>query len=398
MNSSTPESKALSLPFLSLLSALTALGQFATSVYLPSLPSIGRDFSATMPTVQLTLLVYLVVFAVFQLVFGPLSDRYGRKPILYIGISLFLAGSVLCFIAPTIAILIWGRALQGIGGSATIVVGRAITRDSYHGMALIQALAIITIVFSAAPGLAPLLGGLLEISFGWRSTFIASGVLAIFLFGCVVVVLRETHLHRPSTLTLRNIAALYAPLLRSARFMVYITASSFAMGGLYVFFSGGPQLFISDLGVSPAEYGVYPSFTVMGFVAGGILARKFIEDYGAQRLTFIGFLILLAGAVFMLVFPAVGLIHKHVYNACMFLYVAGLGVVLSLAIAEALRDFPERAGAASAMAGFMQVMGGAMGTALVGRLAHIHFLSVPIGMTALSACALIFFVATARKI
>jgi DHA1 family bicyclomycin/chloramphenicol resistance-like MFS transporter len=276
MNSTTPESKALSLPFLSLLSGLTALGQFATSVYLPSLPSIGRDFSASMPTVQLTLLVYLVVFAVFQLVFGSLSDRYGRKPILYIGIILFLVGTALCFMAPTITILILGRALQGIGGSATLVVGRAITRDSFNGMALIQALAIITIVFSAAPGLAPLLGGLLEVSFGWRSTFIASGALAIFLLGCVIVALQETHLHRPSTLTLRNIIMLYVPLLQSARFMVYITASSFAMGGLYVFFSVGPQLFISDLGVSPAEYGVYPSFTVMGCVAGGIVARKYI--------------------------------------------------------------------------------------------------------------------------
>lgn len=400
MNTHTPSSepKPLSLPFLSLLSGLTALGQFATSVYLPSLPSIGRDFSASMPTVQLTLLVYLVVFAVFQLVFGPISDRFGRKPTLYIGIVLFLAGSVLCFIAPTIPALILGRVLQGIGGSATIVAGRAITRDSYSGMALIQALAIITIVFSAAPGLAPLLGGFLEISFGWRSTFLASGALAIFLFACVALVLEETHHKRPSTLTLRNIIELYTPLLRSAHFMVYIIASSFAMGGLYVFFSGGPQLFISDLGVSPAEYGLYPSFTVLGFVAGGSLARKFIEDYGAQRLTFIGFCILLVGAALMLAFPLAGLIHKHVYNACMCVFVAGLGVVLSLAMAEALRDFPERAGAASAMAGFMQMMGGALGTALVGRLAHIHYLSVPISMTIMSLCGLVFFIANARKI
>ncbi|MCU0427063.1 MAG: multidrug effflux MFS transporter [Candidatus Kapabacteria bacterium] len=398
MESELSEQSALSFSFLTLLSGLTAMGQFATSVYLPSLPSIGREFSAPVPMVQLTLLVYLLCFAVFQIIFGPLTDRFGRKPILYVGIITFLAGSILSYASPTLALLILGRAVQGIGGSATIVVGRAVTRDTHSGMALAQALLIITIVFSAAPGLAPLLGGFLEVSFGWRSTFLASSILAILLLCCVIIFLRETHLQRPSNLTLKSIWELYKPLWQSWRFMVYIGASSFAMGGLYVFFSGGPQLFIHDLHVSPAEYGLYPSFTVLGFVAGGIAARKLIMDYGAERLSFIGLVMMLVGASLMLAFPLSGIVNPFAYNGCMFVFVAGLGITLSLSIAEALRDFPERAGAASALAGFLQMLGASLGTALFGRLAHIPIFAVPIAMLTMSLCGLLFFVTLSRKI
>lgn len=397
-NAQTSESQSLSLPFLSLLSGLTALGQFATSVYLPSLPSIGRDFSASVPMVQLTLLAYLICFAVFQLLWGPLADRFGRKPIVYIGIFTFICGSMLSFVSPNILVLIIGRALQAIGGSATMVAGRAIVRDTHSGTALAQALAIITIVFSAAPGLAPPIGGFLEISFGWRVTFIASALLAAFLLVFVVVSLNETHLHRASSLSVESIIHLYLPLLRSGRFLGYVITSGFSMGGLYVFFGGGPQLFIGDLHISPAEYGIYPSFTVLGFIAGGIVTRKMIESVGAPRLMVAGLLISLAGSAFMLTFPLLGVVHKFIYNACMFVFVSGLGVVLTLAIAEALRDFPERAGAASAMVGFLQIMGASLGTILVGRLAHIQFLAVPIAMLVMSVLGLCFFLAMARKI
>lgn len=387
-----------SYAFLTLLSGLSAMGQFATSVYLPSLPSIGREFHASVPIVQLTLLAYLLAFAFFQLLWGPLTDRFGRKPIVYFGICAFLLGSGMSYGAPSIEILIMGRVLQAIGGSASIVVARAITRDTHSGMALAQALTVITIVFSAAPGLAPLLGGFLEVRFGWRSTFLASAILSIVLCVFVVFSLKETLQERSKALSLNALAELYKPLLRSARFMVYAVTSAFAMGGLYAFFSGGPELFITDLRVSPAEYGAYPSFTVMGFIAGGIVARKIIHEYGSQRLTFFGLLIMLAGAVLMLVFPLTELRSALVYNVCMFFFVSGLGVVLPLSMAEALGDFPERAGAASAMAGFVQMFGAAMGTVLIGRLAHIPFLAVPIAMLITSLSALFFFLTFARKI
>jgi DHA1 family bicyclomycin/chloramphenicol resistance-like MFS transporter len=392
----TPPAK-LSLPFLSLLSGLTAIGQFATSVYLPSLPSIGREFGASVQTVQLTLLVYLVFFAVAQLAFGPLTDRFGRKPIVFIGIATFLVGSGLSFAAPSIDALIAGRALQAIGGAATMVTGRAIARDTHSGVALAQALAIITIVFSAAPGLAPPIGGFLEVAFGWRTTFLAAFALATFMLVCALVWLKETLVVRSSSLTLSSIGTLYAPIFRSRRFIAYIGASSFAMGGLYVFFGGGPQLFISDLHVSPAEYGIYPVFTVLGFVAGGIIARKVVEQVGVKRLMLFGLLLLSAVATLMLAFPMLNIVNKFIYNACMFVYVAGLGVGLALSIAEALRDFPERAGAASAMAGFWQMLGASAGTFLVGRLAHIQFLSVPLGMVIMGLGGVVFFLVMARE-
>jgi DHA1 family bicyclomycin/chloramphenicol resistance-like MFS transporter len=398
-SSKTTESEQqLSLPFLSLLSGLTALGQFATSVYLPSLPSIGREFSASVPMVQLTLIAYLLSFAVFQLIFGPLTDRFGRKPIMYIGIATFIVGSLLSYFAPSIIVLIFGRALQAIGGSATMVAGRAIVRDTHSGTALAQALAIITIVFSAAPGLAPPIGGFLEITFGWRSTFLASGALAAFLLVFVLSSLRETHYARTTALNVGNILSLYAPLLRSGRFIGFVGAYAFSMGGLYVFFGGGPQLFIGDLHVSPAEYGIYPSFTVLGFIAGGIVTRKVVMRLGAPRLMVLGLLISLLGSALMLGFPLLGIVNRFVYNACMFVFVSGLGVVLTIAIAEALRDFPERAGAASAMVGFLQIMGASLGTILVGRLAHIPFLAVPIAMLVMSLCGLLFFLAMARNV
>ncbi len=398
MTTESPSSEKLNVPFLALLSGLTALGQFATSVYLPSLPSIGRDFSASVQMVQLTLLAYLVCFAVFQLLWGPLADRFGRKPIVYAGIIGFVGGSAVSFLAPTIAVLIAGRALQAVGGSATIVAGRAIVRDTHSGGMLAQALAIITIIFSAAPALAPLIGGVLEVFFGWRSTFLAAAALGLILLAFVTSSLKETHRVRPASMSVQNVFDLYAPLLRSARFLGYVITSAFAMGGLYVFFSGGPQLFINELHVSPAEYGVYPTFTVLGFVAGGIIARRMTLRTSAPRLMTLGLLISLVGGALMLAFPMLKVIHPFVYNACMFVFVSGLGITLTIAIAEALRDFPERAGAASAMVGFLQIMGASLGTVLVGRLAHIEFLAVPIAMVVMSVLGLVYFLAMSRHV
>ncbi|MFL5093626.1 MAG: MFS transporter, partial [Xanthobacteraceae bacterium] len=164
------------------LALITALGPVSTDMYLPSLPDIGRQLSASAAEVQLTLSAYLIGFAVVQIACGPFSDRYGRKPVLVLSLALFCAGNVICAAAPTIEVLIAARVLQAMGGSSAIVVVRTIVRDLYSGERAGRELSLMGAIMGIAPVIAPLIGGVLQTAFGWRANFIvalAVGLLAL---------------------------------------------------------------------------------------------------------------------------------------------------------------------------------------------------------------------------
>ena len=377
-----------------LLAAMAAVGQFASNIYTPSLPSVAADLGVSHGASQTTLAVFLAAFALAQLFVGPLADQYGRKPTLMTGMAVFIAGTILCSVAPDYPTLLTGRIIQGVGAAAGIVVSRATTRDSFEGIELARVLASVTIVFALVPGLTPLIGGIVEQGLGWRATFWMTSLLGLLLAAIVMHRLPET-LAAPRRVSLATEIAGYRTILRNPVFCANALVVAGAFASMSAFFSGAPAVLIGSLGISPIEFGFYPPVAVSGFIIGGIVTRRLAKGGNPRFMSVFGVAIMLTGAVMLFIPPALGLLNKYLVNGAMIVHVTGLGILLPASIASALQQFPDRAGAAAAMQGFLQMSGGAIGAActaaLFGFLNVLSFPTVMLCATALSwAMALLF--------
>ena len=362
-----------------LLAGIAAVGQFASNIYTPSLPSVALDLGVSQGASQATLAVFLGAFAITQLVVGPLSDQFGRKPILLIGLAVFLVGTMLCSTAVDFSDLLFGRIVQGSGSAAGIVVSRAMTRDSFEGVELARVLAAVTIAFALVPGFTPLIGGFVEQMLGWRATFWITGALGLLLALIVIRTLPETLASHRRVSPFTEVAE-YGAILRDPVFGPNALAVACAFASMSAFFSGAPAVLIGTLGVSPIEFGLYPPVAVSGFVIGGVITRRMAARVAARAMSVLGARIMLAGAVLLFLPPAFGLLNKFLINGAMVVHVTGLGILLPASIAAALQRFPKKAGAAAALQGFLQMSGGALGAAsaaaLMSALAELSFPTV----------------------
>src|SRR6266705_6818540 len=229
---------------IAVLAALAATGTLATNILLPSLPQMAASLNVTSAAVTSAITIFLAVFAIGQLVVGPISDRFGRRWPVLIGFAVFFAGSVWCGLATDLPNLLTGRVIQAAGACATSVLSRAIARDLFAGPALARAMALIMVAMSAAPGFSPLLGGALDHSFGWRSEFVFVGVFAVIGAIAYGAVLGETH--RSTRIPLHPLAITrnYVGLVAARRFLVPAATVSLIMGGLFAMFSAAPRVFI----------------------------------------------------------------------------------------------------------------------------------------------------------
>ena len=353
---------------IALLAALSALGQFASNIYLPALPAVAWSLETDLPTAQATYGIFLAVFAVSQLAYGPLSDRFGRRPVLLWGLGIYLIGSMLCAVAPSIELLLIARAIQALGAGAGVVIARAVVRDSFDGAELARVLALITILFALVPGLTPLLGGITQDTLGWRAVFGVTLGLGLVVGVAALTSLPETNRSPSPQLNWRSVAADYAAVTGNRRYLGFALASACAIAAMSAFFGGSPAVFIGQLGVSPTEYGLYPPIAVSGFVIGGLIVRRTAGKLSPTRLAMIGLALMGAGATIALALPLLGLVHKHGFNLGIVTTVTGLGVLMPTAVAAALSEFPTRAGSASAFLGFSQMAFGAIATLIVGAL------------------------------
>jgi len=365
---------------IALLTALGALGQFASSVYLPSMPAMEDALGASAASVQLTMTAYLAAFAVMQVVYGPLADRFGRRPVMLGGCALFVAGSLLCMAASAIEFVILGRIVQAMGACAGAVASRAVTRDLFEGPQLSRVMAAIAMAFAAMPALAPLIGGALQELSGWRSTFAAAA-----LFGGVVLLfvasrLRETNRSSMHTLDFGSVWTGYKAVASSREFRSYALTVSAVMGTLFAFLTGSPAVAIGDLGLSPLEFGIYPALSIPAFLITGGIVRKVVERTGDAPLMRLGAWLSFTGTVAMLLLPMLGHWSALGILLCMCVFVAGMGFVFSLGHAGALRHFRERAGVAAALMGVMQLGSAAVFSGLVAAFAPFGSMAFPIAM------------------
>jgi len=383
------------LPQIAVLAVLAATGTLATNILLPSLPQMAASLHVSTPAVTSSITVFLAVFALGQLVVGPISDRYGRRWPVLTGFAVFCAGSIWCALATDLPGLLAGRVIQGAGACATSVLSRAIARDMFSGAALARAMALIMIAMAAAPGFSPLLGGALDHTFGWRSEFAFVGAFAGLGAIAYATVLGETHRSTRIPLNPRAIAKNYFGLVVDRRFLVPALTVSLIMGGLFSMFSAAPRVLIEGLHFTPIQLGLFFAGTVMIVFAAGMLATKLAPRFGLDRS--------IRGGLWLAAIGSIAILQVSIFNpgflpflAAMSVFLLGMGIVNPLGTAQALSPFGEKAGAASALVGFWQMMTAAIGVWLTATVSHEAMFGLGIVLTVASLLALGLYTTRAK--
>jgi DHA1 family bicyclomycin/chloramphenicol resistance-like MFS transporter len=368
MNHTTaaPAQRTASPGFIALLIAVSAVSPLGINMYLPSMPGMARALGVDFTTIQLTLSLYLGAMALGQLVIGPLSDRFGRRPVLLIGLLTFVVGSAICLLAQSIGVLIFGRIVQAIGGCAGITLSRAIVRDLYGRNQVASMIAYVTMGMAVAPMIAPTIGGLLETFFGWRASFaflIGFGGLALLF---AYWRLGETNPGRASGESARELLQGYGSLFRSRQFWGYTLVTGFVSAMFFAFLAGAPYVMIELLGRSPAEYGFYFAMVPCGYMLGNFATGRLAGAMGANRMILAGTLLSLSSIAVMAALIFAGfLVPVALFGPMLFIGVAN-GLVLPSGIAGAVSVRPDLAGAASGLSGSFQIGFGALVAPIVG--------------------------------
>ena len=350
-----------------LLAALSAVGPLTTDMYLPSLPDIARLLGASSAQVQLTISAYLIGFAAGQIIYGPVSDRHGRKPVLIGAIALYCVASLACALSTSIEMLIVARAFQALGGSGGIVLTRAIVRDIYSGAHAGRELSVIGSVMALAPVLAPILGGLIQTAFGWRVTFLA--LVGAGFAGAAVVwaLLPETlNTRAAEPVSLPSMLRSYRIVGRNRAYLAYLSITAASYAGLFAWISGSAFVLQDLYGLAPFDFGVAFALGSVGYMTGSAIAARLVIRLGLDGVLGLGGCACAAGGLAMVAAVAFGLMSSMSLVLPMAVYLAGLGMVLPQGIAGAMTPFPERAGAASSLFGFLQQTAAAVCGAAVG--------------------------------
>mgnify|MGYP000053016374 CR=1 FL=1 len=348
-----------------ILAGIVALGPLSVDLYLPAMPSMVFFFDTQFSQVQLTLSSYLLGFALFHLVCGPLSDRYGRKSVLLAGLALYVVMSIFCALADTIEELILFRFFQAMGACCAPTLGRAIVRDVYPPTESVKALAYVSSLMAIAPVIAPTLGGFL-LRFGdWRLTFwtlMLAGLIAMLLtfFGV------KESLPEKQTLHPKNILKNYMSLLTSRVYMGNVLTAACLYAGAFAFLSGASFILIDYMQVAPEFFGLYFMVIVVGYVSGNLFTAKMAHKWSAQSILILGLSVAIIPSMAMVAFCLLQWYYPLLIVTPVLFVTMGIGLVLPQTMGLALKPFAHMAATASAMMGFLQMMVAAIAGLLVG--------------------------------
>lgn len=392
-----PQAQPLTFFLILILGSISALTPLAIDMYLPAMPNIAIDLMTSPGSVQQTLAAYTAGFAIGQLIHGPISDSYGRRPVLISGVFFFLMGTIACALADSIESLTYIRAIQGFCGAATAVIIQALVRDMFDKEEFARTMSFITLVMTVAPLAAPLIGGYLAVWFGWRSIFwfLASFTLLVMIVVSIYIPETLSTDNRPPLRiqsTLRN----YARILRTRESLGLMLASGFSFAGMFTFLTAGSFVYINYFGVSPENFGYFFGLNVIWLIFMTSFNGKFVRKIGSVRMLQIGLTIqLIAGACLIIGqifdFGLWGTVIPVVF------FVGTISIVGSNSMACILANYPELAGTASSLAGTMRF---GIGTIVGGIVSLFHAPSAWPMTGAMAICAVLsasFYWGLARK-
>jgi DHA1 family bicyclomycin/chloramphenicol resistance-like MFS transporter len=346
-----------------------ALLPLSTDLYLASLPSLRQYFALGVADVQLTLSVFVAALALAQLVYGPLSDRFGRRPILVGGILIYVLASVACAAAQSIEQLLVARFFQAVGACSGQVIGRAIVRDVYGAQGAARMLGYITAGTALAPVLGPPIGGLLTVAFGWRASFVLVAVVGAGLLAAALRALKESNAHPdPHATAVRGLLANYGKLITDRRFVGYALCMAASYGAVFAWISGSAFVLIEALQVPVEWFGVWFALAVLPYVIANLITARLVMRVGPARLMRVGVTLAMLSGLALAGFALAGIHHLAAILVPVAAFLFATGFNQPCSIAGAIGPFPRLAGTASALMGFMQMASGAVVGVVVGRL------------------------------
>jgi len=350
-----------------LITGCLMLQPLSTDLYLASLPHLTGYFDASPAAVQQTLSLFVVGFGAAQLVSGPLSDRYGRRPVLLGGLGVYIASSIACGLAPTLPVLVGARFIQAIGCCTAVVVARAIIRDAYAPAEGARMIAKASSLLSLAPILGPIAGGYLQVSLGWRAAFAVLTAFGVMMAVASSRWLQETNSDKdPAAVRLRPLLRTYGRIIAAPAFWAYALPGSLSYASIFVFISGSSFVLIQVLGVPTEYYGYCFAFGVVGYLGGTLVCRRLLGRIGLERSLTVGTTLGCVAGIGFLAAVLAGAHHWSVVLAAQFLAMAAHGINFPCAQSGAVSPFPRQAGAAAGLLGFVTMLAALLAGSWVG--------------------------------
>ncbi|HMP12022.1 multidrug effflux MFS transporter [Hydrogenophaga sp.] len=381
--SSNPERPAHHGWLIANLLAQLAFGLLAMTIGLPSMQEWPAMFGASQAAVQLTFSGYVLTYGLLQLVYGPMSDRLGRRRVLMFGLFITLLGSVVAALATDLSTLVIGRVLQGAGSAAGMVVGRALIQDLFQGPERTRVMAYVGMAMGLCPPLGTIVGGQLHVTLGWQANFVLMAVLAVVLW---VSAWRGLPAHQPSTGPqahwLRAMLDAYGQLLKDPRFVLYVCLLSMTSATFYAFLGAAP-LVLGSYGVGPDGIGFYIMFVPGSYIVGNFLTSHLVHRLGDQRMMWMGQALTATGIGLMLVLALAGFNSPLALALPLMLMGLGNGFMVPPALAGTVGLMPALAGSAAAVAGLMQQLAAAVGGFAVGLVSHNNAVNLALVMMVL---------------
>ena len=349
------------------LGGLSSIAWIGGIMYAPGLPAIAEDLQADRASIQFTLTAFMIAFAIAQIAYGPLSDRFGRRGVLLACLAVSIAGTIAVAMSPNVAILAVARVVQAVGGVGSLVLSRAMVADLFEGDRVRRALAIVNSGASVAPVIALAAGGFVLATLGWRGIFWLSAGISLVFFFLALLFLKETHTNRdPRLYGGRRLVRNLWTLLTTPVFLLYTIAPALVNGTMFAFMAGTPFVLIETMGLSPTNFGIILSLLPGGYILGNVTASLLPRAVGTASQMVAGGAAAAGSALVLVVLALSGQMSVVALTVGMVVYGFGAGLQVPSAMSVALRVKPDLAGAASSLLGTVQLSIAGASTVLVG--------------------------------
>lgn len=375
-----------------LLCLISSLGRFVLDSYFPSMPAIGAYFGISNAGTQYTLTLYLLGFSVSQLIYGPLSDYYGRRNVIITGLAIFILGNMACTFAVTPGNLLTARLIAGIGAGVCGVLNRAIASDCFQGAEFSKAWSYTTTTLVLTLCFAPVIGGFAEEFYGWRANFTLSTLYVGFVLLLIIKFLPETNRYSSqpqySKLVFREVLANYYEVLTTPSFIAGTMCYTLSFAGVIAYFQVSPILFIEFLGLTPSQYGLSTIFIAANYLLGGVIVNHYVDSMGTRALMAIGTILLILGGLTMLIAHAFHFNNIFAILMTSSIYILGARIIIPNAIADSMKELRHLGGSSSALIGCIQMLGSSLLSLIIASLANPPLLILAVSFIVLGGMTL----------